>query len=207
MKKIERLLTTTSQNRFLNIIWMVGVGLAFGALTVLGQATLPGSWNHFANSGAVWLVAAFVVGALMSSFIWAIFGGFITLVSELAGYTAIITILGLTYPISTIAFWSAIGLVGGPIFGLAGQWWRWDNDAWRQAISSALMGGVFIAEGWFMLTVNHDALAGWVSIAIGGLISILLPRTWLGRSRSLVALIPIVLLGIAAFALIGRLTS
>jgi hypothetical protein len=207
MKKIELLFASPSQNLFVNITWMVGVGLAFGALTVLGQAALPGSWNHFANSGAVWLVASFVVGALMPSFTWAMIGGFITLVGELAGYTAIISILGLTYPFSTIAFWGAIGLVGGPIFGLAGQWWRWNSDSWSQAISSALMGGVFIAEGWFMLTVNQDALAGWVSIAIGGLLAILLPATWPSRFRSLAALIPIVLLGIAAFALVGRLTS
>jgi len=196
-----------SPNSFRNIVWIVGIGFAFGALTVLGQATLPGSWNHFANSGAVWLIAAFVVGVLMPSVIWATLGGFISLVMALAGYTAVITLLGLTYPFSTIAFWCAVALVGGPIFGLAGQWWRYTTGSWRHAASAALMGGVFIAEGWYMLTIIQDTLAGWVSILIGGLLAILLPHSWKDRSRSLAALIPIVLLGIGAFALLARLTS
>ncbi len=197
----------SSHNPFRNIALILGVGLTFGALTVLGQATLPGSWNHFANSGAVWLVAAFLVGGLMPSAPWAMMGGFISLVGALAGYTAVITILELTYPFSTIAFWGGIGLVGGPIFGLAGQWWRYHADSWRHALSAALMGGVFIAEGWYILTINQDALAGWVSIAIGGLLAIFLPRSWKDRTRSLAAFIPIVLLGIAAFAWLAQLGS
>jgi len=196
-----------SANRIRNIAWIVGLGLAFGALTVLGQAALPGSWNHFANSGSVWLIAAFVVGVLMPSVIWAMMGGFISLVMALAGYTAVITVLGPNYPFSTIAFWGAVALVGGPIFGLAGQWWRNTAGSWRHAASSALMGGVFIAEGGYMLTIILDTLAGWVSIVIGVLLAILLPSSWKDRSRSLAALIPIVFLGIGAYALLGHLTS
>ncbi len=196
-----------SANSFRNIAWFVGIGLAFGALTVLGQATLPGSWNHFANSGAVWLLAPFIIGVLMPSVIWAVVGGFISLVMALIGYTAVITVLGLSYPLSTIAFWGAIALVGGPIFGLAGQWWRYAASSWHKAISAALLGGVFIAEGWYMLVYIQDTLAGWVSIIIGGILVILLPRTWQARSKALIALIPISLLGIGAYALLARLTS
>lgn len=196
-----------SQNSFRNIALIAGVGLAFGVLTVLGQATLPGSWNHFANSGAVWLVAAFIVGVRMPSIIWAMMGGFISLIMALVGYTAVITILGLTYPFSTIAFWGAIALVGGPVFGLAGQWWRYTIGSWRHATSAALMGGVFIAEGWYMLTIIQDTLAGWVSMVIGMLFAILLPHSWKDRFRSLAALIPIVLLGMGAFALLALLAS
>ncbi len=197
----------SSQNRLRSLAWMTGIGLLFGALTVLGQAVLPGSWNHFANSGAVWLIASFLVGWRMPSAAWAAAGGFVSLIGALAGYTAVITLLGLAYPLSTIAFWGAIALVGGPIFGLAGWWRRRPADAWPHAVSAALMGGVFIAEGWYMLAVIQDALSGWVSIAIGGLFALLLPRTWKARSRSLAALVPIVLLGIAAYALLARLAS
>jgi hypothetical protein len=196
-----------SQNSFRNIAWIVGIGLAFGALTVLGQAILPGSWNHFANSGAVWLVAAFMVGIWTPSVLWAMMGGFISLIMALAGYTVVITVLGLTYPFSAMAFWGTVALVGGPVFGLAGQWWRHPTGSWRHATSAALMGGVFIAEGWYLLTIIQDMLAGWVSIVIGVLFAILLPRSWKDRFHSLAALVPIVLLGIGAFALLARLTS
>jgi len=195
------------QNSFHNIALIAGVGLAFGALTVLGQAILPGSWNHFANSGAVWLVVAFIVGLRMPSITWAMMGGFISLIMALVGYTAVITMIGLAYPFSTIAFWGAIALVGGPVFGLAGQWWRYTIGSWRHATSAALMGGVFIAEGWYMLTIIQDTLAGWVSIVIGMLLAILLPHSWKDRFRSLAALIPIVLLGMGAFALLALLAS
>ena len=38
-------------------------GLGLGVLTVYGQR-LPGGWSTLANSGAVWLVFAFVAGSL-----------------------------------------------------------------------------------------------------------------------------------------------
>lgn len=194
-----------SRSRFIHIAWMVGVGLIPGALTVLGQAVLPGSWNHFTNSGAVWLVAAFVVGVRMPSPSWAMLGGLVSLVGALAGYTVVVTLLGLTYPFSTIAFWGAIGLVGGPVFGLAGYCWRHTGDSWRHAAGAALMGGVFIAEGWYMLAIIEDALAGWVSIATGGILAMLLPRSWPGLSRALAVLVPIVFAGIGVYALLARL--
>jgi hypothetical protein len=128
-------------------------------------------------------------------------------VSALAGYTAVITLIGLTYPFATIAFWGAIALVGGPIFGLAGNWWFRNADPWRSAISAGLMGGVFIAEGWYMLTIIQDSKAGWVSIGIGVLFASLLPRSWNVRFRTLAALIPITLLGIMVFTLLARFSS
>jgi hypothetical protein len=206
IEPVERI-AKLSQKSLRSIAWAAGVGLGVGALTVLGQATLPGSWNHFANSGAVWLVAAFVVGAWMPSVPWAMVSGFISLLMALAGYTAVISVLGLTYPFSASAFWGAVGLAGGPAFGLAGQWWHHSGGSWRHAISAALMGGVFIAEGWYMLTIIQDPLAGWVSVLIGGLLAILLPRSWKDRFRCLAALIPIVLLGIGVFTWLSRLAA
>jgi hypothetical protein len=37
-------------------------GLAVGGLTLWLQGILPGAWNHLANSGAVWVLAAFGAG-------------------------------------------------------------------------------------------------------------------------------------------------
>ena len=190
-----------------SIFLMIGVGLACGALTVLGQGALPGSWNHFANSGAVWLVAAFVVGALMRSTTWAMVGGFLSLVLALLSYTIVAAVLGYTYRFSAIALWSSVALVGGPVFGLSGYWWRHAANSWRTAIGSALMGGVFIAEGWYELVKIQDKPAGWVSILIGIIMVIFLPRSWKDRRRSFAVLLPTVLLGIGAYALLALLTS
>jgi hypothetical protein len=45
-------------------------GLVLGALTLSIQGVLPGSWNRLANSGAVWIVGAFVVGAMTRDAGW-----------------------------------------------------------------------------------------------------------------------------------------
>ncbi|MDR3573459.1 MAG: DUF6518 family protein [Anaerolineaceae bacterium] len=182
--------------------FMILAGLGLGALTLFGQGVLPGSWNHFANSGAMWLLGAFLVGALMPSYRWAVAGGVITLFGALAGYTLAAGALGFQYPLSALAFWGAIGLVGGPLFGAAGRAWR-SADIRQRVIGLALLGAVFAAEGWYTLRVNQDVLAGGLLITIGVLLALLLPRSGKERLYTLLAMIPITALGIAAFALIG----
>ena len=45
-------------------------GLAIGGLTLWLQGILPGAWNHLANSGAVWALAAFGAGILAAGLGW-----------------------------------------------------------------------------------------------------------------------------------------
>jgi hypothetical protein len=184
---------------------MILAGLGVGALTVLGQGSLPGSWNHFANSGAMWLLAAFLIGALMPSYRWAAPAGVVTLFGALAGYTLTTATIGYAYTVSAFAFWGAVGLVGGPVFGAAGRGWR-SPDIRLRVIGLALLGGVFAAEGWYYMNRSlQDFLAGWLFIAIGLLLAVLLARSNKERLYTLLVMLPITMVGIGVYALIGGL--
>jgi hypothetical protein len=182
---------------------MVLAGLAIGALTVFGQSILPGSWNHFANSGAIWLLPAFLIGSIMPSYRWASPAGVVTLFGALTGYTLTAGALGYPYTLSAFAFWGVIGVIGGPIFGAAGYAWR-SQDIRQRVIGLGLLGGVFVAEGWFMMQYIQDLLAGWLFIGVGLLLALLLARSFKERLYTLLVMLPITATGIGVYALLGR---
>jgi hypothetical protein len=146
-------------------------GLSIGVLTVYGQR-LPGGWSTLANSGAVWLVFAFVAGSLMRSDLAAAAAGAGTLTGAVIGYYAAVPIVveGAAANTRSVAIWTGTALIGGPVFGLAGRWWRRGSLAER-AIALALLSGVFVAEGLndvrYVPTVRT---AGWALLVVGLLI-------------------------------------
>jgi hypothetical protein len=177
---------------------MAVVGLAVGALSFLAQGRLPGDWYYLGNSGAVWLVPAFFMGALVRSQRWAAVAGLGTLAGCLLGYFATGTLWDVPYSWVLIAYWVGVALVGGPVFGLAGRWWRDERQA-RRALALALLGGVFLAEGVYSLVFNPHLSVGWPLIAAGVLIPIIVGRSLRDRLWGLAALLPVAALGGAAF--------
>jgi len=154
-------------------------GFAFGVLDLLGQGTLKGSWNYAANSISVWLAVAFIAGALMPSRRWSAVAGMGVLLAALAGYYVAAPLAGNTSPLNGIAlFWLVTALIGGPLFGHLGQWWR-DGSFWQRVAAAALLGGVFVAEGARLSRIvpPEYASAGWGGIVIGLLIPLLIGRT------------------------------
>jgi hypothetical protein len=156
----------------------IGLGLVIGAETLIGQGRLPGAWQHLANTGGPWLVGAFFIGAFMPSQRLAATAGLATLFGCLLGYYVAAHILvDASADSGTVVFWIGAALVGGPLFGLAGHWWRAadarDADArdadtsgwrdapvwgqrwgrWRRAVGAGLLGAVIVAEGLFLLQV------------------------------------------------------
>jgi hypothetical protein len=186
---------------------VVLAGLALGGLTLFGQGILPGSWNHFANSGAMWLLCAFLVGSLMPDYRWASAAGVVVLVCALIGYSLAAWALGFAYPLFYVVFWGVISVVGGPVFGSAGHAWR--SDLFRaRVIGLSLLGAVFAAEGWYTIQYNQDLLAGSLFIIIGLLLSIFLAGHS-GRERlyTILLMLPFTGLGMGVFVLIARLAD
>ena len=86
-------------------------------------------------------------------------------------------LIGMPVSSAGIAIWLIASVTGGPLYGLAGYWWRIGPGV-RHVVGLALMGGVFIAEGVF--TLIHDPLlpiVGWVAVGVGALFTIALARS------------------------------
>lgn len=125
---------------------IAGIGVTNGLLTLLAFGTLGAGWNTLGNSGAIWLLVAFGVGALMPTAGLAIAGATASLVGSVVWfYMAAHYLVGMPVSSAGIAIWLLASVAGGPVYGLAGHWWHHGIGA-RHVVGLALMGGVFIAE-------------------------------------------------------------
>lgn len=136
-------------------------GALLGILTQIGQGALPDDAAALlANSGGAWLVAAFAVGALMSSTERAAIAGAVTLVvASFTFYEAVDLFEGVGSDHRGALIWAAAGSVAGPVFAVAGFWAR--RSPGLRPISLALLSGVLIAEAMHLLWwVGIDTLHG-----------------------------------------------
>lgn len=177
-------------------------GLLVGALTLVGQAVLPLEANRLANSGAIWVTVAFLIGWRTPSDVSAAAAGLLTLVAALAGYFVAAAIAQAGVSASTVTIWVAVALVGGPVFGLAGRW-RGSDTGWRSVIAVALLSAVYVAEGaWTLLAIPHMVLAGWASVVAGVVLALVLSRDRRSRLMACALVVPLALLGLLGYAAI-----
>ena len=153
----------------------LGVGVLTGVVTFMGQRVMPGQWNTLVNSGAIWLVPVFFVGSRMRSLVWAAVVGAGALVATVAGYYGLAALTGAPISVRAVAFWVAVAFVAGPLYGVAGRWWRSDRRALR-VFGVALLGGVLVAEGLYIVLVLHYYWSGWAMVAAGLVAALLLAR-------------------------------
>ena len=188
--------------------WLVAalisaIGVANGLLTLLAFGTLGAGWNTLGNSGAIWLLVAFAVGALMPTAGLAIAGATASLVSSVVWfYMAAHYLVGMPVSSAAIAIWLLASIAGGPVYGLAGHWWR-TGPGRRHVVGLALIGGVFIAEGVF--TLIHTPLlpiVGWVAVAVGAIFTVALARSTRDRLLGIVALPIVTCLALIAYTAI-----
>jgi NAD/NADP transhydrogenase beta subunit len=100
-------------------------GALVGICDLLLQKWLPYPWANLANSGAVWAVAAFLVGAwVRDQWRRSAVAGIILLIVAVESYyvtAAIVLNDNLANAWSKTAFvWLALGVVAGAVFGIAG---------------------------------------------------------------------------------------
>ena len=183
---------------------VVLLGLAVGCLTSFGQARLPGALDAFVNSASAWLVAPFVVGALMLTRWGAAGAGLTTCSLQLVGYYATSQLRGYSPGGAIVAFWGACALFGGPVFGVAGHLWR--NPPRRlRGLGAAVLASAFVAEGlWSYLHELHYYATAALWIAVGASIAVLSARNRLTDLRWLAVTLPIGLIGEIALTTIYR---
>jgi hypothetical protein len=197
--------TGVSGSRARRALLAIAVGLATGALTLVGQALLDDGWQRLANSGAIWLAVAFGIGAVMASDREAAVAGIATLLLALVGYQLAAWAAHASLGASGLVIWSGTALVGGPVFGLAGRRWRADTGRVR-VLAIALLGAVFVAEGAdTLISIPNLAPTGWVEVLVGLGVPFLLGRDRRERLAALVVLVPLALLGLLTYEAISRL--
>jgi hypothetical protein len=185
----------------------IGVGVAVGVATLLGQSVLSAEWNRLANSGAIWLLASFLVGSLMPTNGRAAVAGMATLVLAVVTYYVAAKLAGAGISNRTVVIWVGAALVGGPVYGAAGHWWRTGLDR-RRIIAIGLMGGIVTAEGVSTLLRLPDlAAVGWVETIAGLALVVLLGRSLRERLLGL-AIVPLVVLaGVLAYEILDRVIA
>jgi hypothetical protein len=147
---------------------VIGVGLAVGALTSAGQTYLSGPPAAFVNSASAWLVAPFVLGAWTKTWLRAAVAGFVVCLLQLVGYYGTAQLRGSSASRSELAFWFVCGIVGGPVFGLAGRLWRKGTPPLR-GLGMAVLAAAFLGEGFWVYVheLRYYATAAlWITIGI-----------------------------------------
>lgn len=188
-------------------IVIVLAGLGLGGVTLAGQSVLNGDWNRLANSGAIWLLFAALVGSRMPTDRWAVVAGVVVLVGAVIGYYAAARFSGAGAGVRIMAIWIGTAIVGGPVYGLAGRWWRIGSER-QHVLAIGLMGGILAAEGVStLLRIPAMAAAGWIELVAGVVLTLALGRTMRERLMGL-AIVPVmILLGVIAFEIIDRVIA
>lgn len=161
---------------------VVIAGLVLGIGTQILQGVLPDRWGVLANSGVVWAIGAFALGAILPDARSAAIGGAIELViASCIFYVAAGWFEGSSSNPRSAVIWSCAGIVAGSVFGAAGHLARrsavWRDPAW------ALVAGAIAAEGAYLTwQVGNSTLrpAGLVEL---GIAAVLIARCMVRTSR------------------------
>ncbi|MFI5916895.1 DUF6518 family protein [Dactylosporangium sp. NPDC051541] len=178
-------------------------GMVLGALSLLLNGVLPGGSSRLVNSGAVWVVGAFVAGAVLRDGGWRTWlAGTAVLVGAVAGYYGSLVVFEhrtmspgvLTGP----AQWALVGLAAGPLFATAGAWWR-DPRRARRVVALCLLGGVFVAEGAYLLASHRPPAEALLVSAAGVLVPLALGRGARDRLFGVMGLLPAAVAGFGGY--------
>ena len=113
-----------------------------------GRAILPDGWSQAANAISPWLLVAFLLGSTMPDDRWAAAAGVGTLLLALVGYYAMVELrYGYGAGTGALIFWGAGAAIGGPVFGVAGHWWRTSASHRRRAAAIGLLAAVVHRRG------------------------------------------------------------
>ena len=188
-------------SKSVGLVALVGIGI--GVLTLAGQGMLDANWNRLANSGAVWVTGAFFVGAVMGTMRMAAVAGLVTLLLAVVSYyLATLWFAGVGISSGGTAIWVGTALVGGPIFGGAGWWWRWGSGRQR-VVGAATLGAVYVAEGAFtLLRIPALSAVGWVEVVVGLAFVVVLLHSRREVPLGLAALVPLAAVGLVGYLLI-----
>jgi ethanolamine utilization protein EutA (predicted chaperonin) len=145
---------------------IVAVGVGTGAVTQFGQSVLPDGWSQAANAISPWLLVAFLLGSVMPDARWAVVAGVGALAFALVGYYGMTQLrYGIGGGTSSLIFWGLGAIVGGPVFGTVGRWWRGPTHR-RRAMAMGLLAAAAIADGLY-----NGVVLGYTGPGVGFIVA------------------------------------
>ena len=178
---------------------IAAVGLLTGVATQLGQSLLPDGVSQAANSISPWLLVAFLLGSRMPDRRWAAIAGIGALATALLGYYGMVQLrYGYGGSTGAVVLWGIGALAGGPVFGVAGWTWRFE-DGWRRAAAIGLLGAVAIAEGGYLIRILPEPVVGAAFVIVGLCVPLVLGRSAVERGRAYLAVVPALALGVVGY--------
>ncbi len=128
-------------------------GAALGIVSRLGDG-LPPALVWLVNIGGPWLAVAFAMGARGRTPRGGAIQGGITLVSAVIGYYGWMHVVeheaNLAYLRHIAAYWLAVAVAGGALFGVAGAVWR-RREGWPRVGAVALLSAALAGESALVL--------------------------------------------------------
>ncbi|MCI8441378.1 MAG: hypothetical protein HFG27_02450 [Provencibacterium sp.] len=184
-------------------------GIIVGVITLIGQRYLPINLNFLANSGAVWLVPAFLLSFFFREDAKiSITTAIICLLGCVSGYyvsEAIFNQHPLTFS-KGILIWSIIALAAGAVFGIGANWANTKSNPLKYC-GMNLLPAVFVAEGvdeiLHISDYSHMIPAVVLKIAIGIALYIIINRRLSLKGISLACFIGFSVLGVVVYMVLG----
>lgn len=178
------------------VLLALAVSAAAGALTPIGQQCLPEPLAPLANSSGSWTVIAFasrtrpVVAAVLGAACF-------VLMNELYGVVS--TLRGNPYTAGFPDVWNLVGIVVGPVVGLAAAWLRSGRAAFLVPAIAA-PSAVLLGEGvYYVIVLGVFGAYGFVEIGAGALLLLVLVARRIRSMRMRLATVALALAGAAAF--------
>ena len=185
------------------------LGLGVGVLTLTGQKYLPMNLNFLANSGAVWLIPAFLLSYFgKENRLQAVVTTIVCLLGCVYGYYIFEAVLNHhTFTFAGGALlWSVIAFIAGAVFGLGAYLANQESSKLRY-FGMNLLPAVFTAEGLdnviHIEDYSHMVPAVIMKIIIGVILYLVVNRKDAIRIKNLVSYVVITALGVVGFAVLS----
>lgn len=184
------------------------LGLVVGVLTLIGQKYLPVNLNFLANSGAVWLIPAFLLSYFKKgNKLQAIVTTIVCLLGCVYGYYIFEAVLNhhtFTLAVGTL-LWSVVALIAGTVFGLGAFFANQENSKLKY-FGMNLLPAVFTAEGLdnvvHIKDYSHMVPAVVMKIIIGVVLYLVVNRKDAIKIKNMISYVVITALGVVGFAVL-----
>lgn len=190
-------------------VFAIILGLVVGVLTLVGQKYLPINLNFLANSGAVWLIPAFLLSYFeKGNRLQAVAATIVCLLGCVYGYyifEAVLNHHAFTLTRGTL-LWSGVAFIAGAVFGLGAFFANQENSRLKY-VGMNLLPAVFTAEGLenviHIKDYSHMVPAVIMKIIIGVILYLVINRKDVIRFKNMMSYAVITALGVVAFTVLS----